>query len=122
MLEFIIAFIGNAGPKATVVTFLKNEDDISQWTWVSNDIARALRPGMRILASEVSTGKVQTSYEKDGQTLELKTPKVQLFLGGSIEVLPPDNKPVAPATWNLSQVAEYASAYDAKHSGHDDKL
>ena len=48
-ISLIIAFIANAsGPKATAITFLKTEDGTSQWSWISNDIASKLRPGMRI--------------------------------------------------------------------------
>lgn len=117
-ISLIIAFIAaNSGPKATAVTFLKTEDGTSQWSWISNDIASKLRPGMRLNVSEVSYSRVQTQYEKDGVMVDLKVPKQQLFLGGSITVELPDTQPLAPATWSFGdEVDNYTAAYDAKRA------
>jgi len=116
-ISLIIAFIANtSGPKATAITFLKTEDGVSQWSWISNDIASKLRPGMRLIVGEVSTSRVQTQYEdKSGNMVALKVPKQQLFLGGSITVELPDTEPVTPATWSFGDdIVKYADSYDAK--------
>lgn len=116
--SFTIAAIGGSGPKATAVNFLKNEDGIRLWTWMSNDIAFRLRPGMTVVAEQASFGKVETTYDKAGVTMELKVPKAQVFLGGSVTVRKPEAETLAPATVVFEDgVEDYARSYDAKNSG-----
>ena len=119
-ITLIIAFIANtSGPKATAITFLKTEDNISQWAWVDNSVAAKLRPGMKLVVGEVGTARVQTQYEdnKSGNMIDLKVPKQQLFLGGAINVELPDTQPVAPATWSFNDDLDgYSDNYDAKRN------
>lgn len=118
-ITLIIAFIANtSGPKATAITFLKTEGNISQWAWVDNSVAARLRPGMKLVVGEVGTAKVQTQYEdKSGNMVDLKVPKQQLFLGGNITVELPDTQPVAPATWSFGDdLSSYSDYYDAKRT------
>jgi hypothetical protein len=115
--SFTIAAIGGSGPKATAVNFVKTEDGVRLWAWMSNDVASRLRPGMSIVAEQASFGRVETSYEKDGVVTELKVPKTQVFFGGSVTVAKPASEPLAPATFVFEDgVADYAQAYDAKNS------
>jgi hypothetical protein len=115
--SFTIAAIGGSGPKATAVNFVKTEDGVRLWAWMSNDVASRLRPGMSIVAEQASFGRVETSYEKDGVVTELKVPKAQVFFGGSVTVAKPASEPLAPATFVFEDgVADYAQAYDAKNS------
>ena len=118
-ITLIIAFIANtSGPKATAITFLKTEDNVSQWAWIDNSVAAKLRPGMRLTVAEVGTARVQTQYEdKSGTMVALKVPKQQLFLGGNITVELPDTEPVTPATWSFGDdIVKYADNYDAKRT------
>jgi hypothetical protein len=115
--SFTIAAIGGSGPKATAVNFLKTEDGIRLWTWMSNDIASRLRPGMTVVAEQASFGKVETTYEKAGVVTELKVPKAQVFLGGSIVVRKPETEVLAPTSVTFEDGCdEYTSAYDAKNT------
>lgn len=113
-----IAFINGHGPKATKVVFLKDTAGNSEWAWISNDIASRLRPGMRLECEQVSRGRVQTTWRNElGEEQMLKTPQVQLFLGGDMRVLKPemvDRKPI-----NVSfedDLDEFTAAYDAKRA------
>lgn len=116
--SFTIAAIGGSGPKSTAVNFLKNEDGIRLWAWVSNDVASRLRPGMSIVADQASFGRVETTYEKAGVVTELKVPKAQVFFGGSVTVTKPESESLAPANFVFEDgVADYAQAYDAKNAG-----
>lgn len=110
-----IAAIGGSGPKATAINFLKTEEGVRQWAWMSNDIASRLRPGMVLTVEQVSTGKTETTYIANGVQVDLKVPKQQLFLGGHITVAKPDAEPLAPVTVTFADdAATYAAAYDAK--------
>jgi hypothetical protein len=112
-----IAAIGGHGPRATAVNFVK-VDGVRPWAWVSNDIAAQLAPGMVLRVERVSEGSVQSSYTKDGIEVELKVPKVQLFLGGTIEVDAPEAEPLPEATFVVSDAAaKYRAAYAAKQAG-----
>lgn len=118
-----IAAIGGSGPKATAVNFTKTEEGQRPWAWVPNAVAADLVPGMVLTVESVSTGKVETTYVKDGVTVDLKVPKVQLFLGGQITVDAPDSEPVPEATFVVSdQARAYREAYLAKHSGQSDSF
>lgn len=115
--SFTISAIGGSGPKATAVNFLKTEEGVRLWAWVSNDIARSLRPGMTVVAEQASIGRVETSYEKAGVVTELKVPKAQVFLGGKLVVRKPETEVLAPLTVVFEDgVEDYARAYDAKNA------
>lgn len=115
---FTIAGISGSGPKATSVSFLRDADGVRQWTWLPNDVAARLRPGMTVTVEEVSTGRVETSYEKDGQQVALKTPKQQVFLYGQISFGKPVEGDRTPPTFSFDEDATvYAATYDAKHHG-----
>lgn len=122
--NFSIAAIGGSGPKSTAVNFLKNEDGIRIWTWVPNNVAATLRPGMVVRAEQVSFGKVQKDYTApDGTVMALKVPKMQVFLGGSVSFHAPESEPIAPATFSLADDAtDYAKAYDAKNAQSTDSV
>jgi hypothetical protein len=122
---FTVAAIGGSGPKSTVINFLKTEDGIRLWAWFANDTASRIRPGMSIVAEEASFGKVETHYEKAGIVTELKVPKRQVFLGGTLVITNPETQPLAPVSVSFSDGCnEYAAAYDNKnHSfvSHDEE-
>jgi hypothetical protein len=116
-----IAAIGGTGPKATVISFVKDENGNRPWAWMPNETAAMLVPGMRLAIAQVDSGKIATTYTKDGVEVALKVPKVQLFLGGTIEVLPPDQPELAPLTVVFSdQARAYAEAYRAKQAQQQD--
>lgn len=115
--SFTIAAIGGSGPKATAVNFLKNEDGVRIWTWMANDIAKVLRPGMTVVAEQASFGRVETTYEKAGVITELKVPKVQVFLGGQVVVRKPEAEALAPTKVVFEDgLEDYIKSYDAKNA------
>lgn len=114
-----IAAVGGSGPKATVISFVKNDDGIRPWAWLPNEVAASLVPGMRLSVAQVGTGKVEETYtdRNTSEVIPLKVPKQQLFLGGNIEVLPPDQPVMEPVTVVFSDQAKaYADAYRAKQA------
>ena len=118
--SFTIAAIGGSGPKSTAVNFLKTEDGVRLWTWMSNDVASRLRPGMTVVAEQASFGRVETTYEKAGVVTDLKVPRAQVFLGGAVTVDIPESEPIAPMAVTFADgVEKYRSAYDAKNTSAD---
>jgi len=114
---FTISAIGGSGPKATAINFTKTEDGIRLWAWMPNAVAGKLRPGMTITAEQIGFGATETTYEKAGVVTELKVPRRQLFLGGSIVVGKPESEPMEPMAISFADEAEaYAKAYDAKRT------
>jgi hypothetical protein len=114
--SFTVSAIGGSGPKSTAISFVKTEDGIRLWSWIGNDVASRLRPGMTIVAEQASFGRVETTYEKSGVVTELKVPKAQVFLGGSIVIRKPETEMLAPVAVTFEDGCdEYASAYDAKN-------
>jgi hypothetical protein len=115
--SFTVAAIGGSGPKSTAINFVKTEDGIRLWSWMANDVASKLRPGMVVVSEQVSFGKVETTYtDKVGVVTELKVPRTQVFLGGSVVVRRPESEPLAPASVSFEDGCdEYASAFDAKN-------
>lgn len=113
-----IAAIGGHGPKATAVSFVKDDNGHRPWAWLPNDLASQLAPGMLLNVEHVSTGKTETVYtDKAGNTVELKVPRVQLFLGGTVEVDAPEADPVPEITVKVSDAAaKYREAYMAKRA------
>ena len=113
--SFTIAAIGGSGPKATAVNFLKTEDGVRLWAWMTNDVASRMRPGMTIVAEQASFGKTETTYERNGLVTELKVPKTQVFLGGNVVVAAPASEPIAPLAVSFEDGADaYIKAYDSK--------
>ena len=115
----IIAGINNPGPKATAVSFVKSDNGTRPWAWVSNSVAAQLAPGMRLIVPAVSEGKIETSYtDKNGNIVDLKVPKVQLFLGGDISVDAPEAEELPEASFTATDAAaEYLKSYLAKRAG-----
>ena len=114
--SFIVSAIGGSGPKATAIKFVKNEDNIGLWAWVANDTASRIRPGMSIVAEQASFGKVETTFLKAGVIEELKVPKRQVFLGGTLVIKKPETQPLAPLSVTFEDGCdEYAAAYDNKN-------
>jgi hypothetical protein len=112
---FSIAGISNPGPKSTAVSFTKDEAGNRPWVWIANEVAAGLVPGMIVTAEKVSTGKVQTTYTKNGVEMALKVPKIQLFLGGQVAIDPPEQEVLPEATFVVSDAAKaYREAYLAK--------
>jgi len=121
LTTFIVAGIGGSGAKATAINFKKTEDNIGLWAWVANDTASRIRPGMSIVAEQVSFGKVETHYEKAGVVTELKVPKRQVFFGGALTIKKPESQPLAPVSVNFEDGCdEYAAAYDNKNQTTED--
>jgi hypothetical protein len=79
-------------------------------------MASSLRAGMTLLVEQVQPAtKVQTTYLKDGVEVELKVPKRQLFLGGSITVEAPAQEALKPVAFVVTDEAlKYAHNFDAK--------
>ena len=113
---FTVAAIGGSGPKATAINFVKTEDGIRLWAWFANDTASRIRPGMSVVADEVSFGKVETTFLKAGVVTELKVPRAQVFFGGALVISNPDTQPLAPVSVTFEDGCdEYAAAYDNKN-------
>lgn len=117
--NFTVAAIGGSGPRATAINFVKTDEGVRVWAWMSNDVASRLRPGMVVRAEQASFGKVETTYtDKAGIVTELKVPRRQVFLGGQVIVAKPESEPIVPATVVFeTEAEEYARAYDAKNGG-----
>lgn len=116
MKQFTVSALGGRGPKSTAVNFVK-EDGIRLWCWLSNDVASRIRPGMVVTAEKVSTGKVETSYEKAGVVTELKVPRQQVFLGGSVSITAPESEPLPEISVSFADdVDAYIQAFDAKRT------
>lgn len=112
-----ISAISGSGPKATAVMFVKSPEGVRPWAWVPNAVAAGLVPGMVLTVESVSTGKVETTFERNGQVETLKVPRQQLFLGGSIVIDAPDSEPLPEATFTVSDAAAaYREAYLAKRA------
>lgn len=115
-VKLVVAGVGGIGPKATAVNFLKDDFGVREWAWLPNAIAASVRKGS-VVTAEFAThaSKTETTYIKDGKTLELKVPKRQVFLGGVITVDAPESKPLPEATYVVTEAARvYASRVDAK--------
>lgn len=82
---FAVVGVNAAGPNSTSVGLrsLDQTDEIRYWAWLSNAVASAIVPGMRVTFDAVSFGKVQTNYvDKAGFVKENLFPKRQVFWGG----------------------------------------
>lgn len=114
-VQLVVAGINSPGPKATSVSFL-TRDGVREWAWLANPMASSLRAGMTLLVEQVQPAtKVQTTYLKDGVEVELKVPKRQLFLGGSITVEAPAQEALKPVAFVVTDEAlKYAHNFDAK--------
>ena len=117
----IVAAIGGSGANSTAINFVKTQDGIRLWGWIDNNTASRIRPGMSVVANEVSFGKVETHYEKAGVVTELKVPRAQVFFGGTLEVVAPETQPLSPVTVRFAEGCdEYAAAYDNKNQSTED--
>ena len=114
-VQLVVAGINSPGPKATSVSFL-TRDGVREWAWLANPMASSLRAGMTLLVEQVQPAtKVQTTYLKDGVEVELKVPKRQLFLGGSITVEAPAQEALKPVAFVVTDEAlKYAHNFDSK--------
>lgn len=123
-VKLVVAGVNNSGPKATSVSFL-TRDGVREWAWLANPLASSLRAGMVLLVEQVQpANKVQSTYiNSDGVEVELKVPKRQLFLGGNITVEAPEQTPLLPVTFVVTDEAiKFANAVDAKVSTVDASL
>jgi hypothetical protein len=123
-VKLVVAGVGGVGPKSTNVAFV-TRDGVREWAWVGNPLAVSLRAGMVLLVEQVQpANKVQTTYiNSEGVEVELKVPKRQLFLGGSITVEAPEQTPLLPVTFVVTDEAiKFANAVDAKVSTVDASL
>jgi hypothetical protein len=114
-VQLVVAGVNNSGPKATSVSFL-TRDGVREWAWLPNQMASSLRAGMTLIVEQVQpANKVQTTYLKDGVEVELKVPKRQLFLGGSITVEAPAQEALKPVAFVVTDEAlKYAHNFDSK--------
>jgi len=123
-VKLIVAGVGGVGPKSTNVSFV-TRDGVREWAWVGNPLASSLRAGMVLLVEQVQpANKVQSTYiNSEGVEVELKVPKRQLFLGGNITVEAPEQQPLLPVTFVVTDEAiKFANNVDAKVSTVDASL
>jgi len=116
-VQLVVTRIGGSGPKMTNVGFTQDASGAWQWAWVPNALATQLRPGMVLAVEQVSpASKPETSYTNAvGVVVELKEPKRQLFLGGEMVVGAPEQEPLKPVTFVVTDEArKFANNYDAK--------
>jgi len=123
-VKLVVAGVGGVGPKSTNVAFV-TRDGVREWAWIGNPLAVSLRAGMVLLVEQVQpANKVQTTYiNSEGVEVELKVPKRQLFLGGNITVEAPEQTPLLPVTFVVTDEAiKFANNVDAKVSTVDASL
>lgn len=121
--NFSVAAVGGSGPKSTAINFVKTTDGVRLWAWIANEKAAELVPGMLVRAEQVSFGKTETTYEKDGQVFELKVPRQQVFLGGSVTFDAPESEPMAEIEVTVTDKARaYREAYLAKKAQSTDSV
>lgn len=115
-VKLVVAGVGGIGPKATAINFIKDDFGVREWGWLPNETAATVRKGSIVIAEFAErASKVETTYIKNGKTLELKVPKRQVFLGGVITVDAPESKPLPEATYVVTDAARvYAARVDAK--------
>jgi len=123
-VKLVVAGVGGVGPKSTNVAFV-TRDGVREWAWIGNPLAVSLRAGMVLLVEQVQpANKVQTTYiNSEGVEVEMKVPKRQLFLGGNITVEAPEQTPLLPVTFVVTDEAiKFANNVDAKVSTVDASL
>lgn len=112
-----VAKIGGSGPKATAVTFAKNENGVKLWAWIPNEQAESLVPGHKVTFTVSKFDEIERTYTVEGQTFELKVPRQQCRIVGEITVDAPDTPDMEPVTIVVTDAARaYAEAYRAKAS------
>ena len=87
--EFRVAFVEPLS-RATVIGFVKSDDGVRNWCWLSNALAQGIRPGMVLKCEVVVLGEVRTTYVQHGKEKGLKVPRRQVRLGGHISVDAPE--------------------------------
>lgn len=87
--EFRVAFVEPLS-RATVIGFVKSDDGVRNWCWLSNALAQGIRPGMVLKCEVVVLEEVRTTYVQHGEEKGLKVPRRQVRLGGHINVDAPE--------------------------------
>jgi len=87
--EFRVAFVEPLR-RATVIGFVKSDDGVRNWCWLSNALAKGIRPGMVLKCEVVVLEEVCTTYVQHGEEKGLKVPRRQVRLGGHISVDAPE--------------------------------
>lgn len=88
-----VSSLGHRGPKATRVNFGPlHQDSVRLWAWIPNETADKLAEGLQVTGdfSVRPNGEVQSSYEKDGQTIALRQPVQQVWLNGKFVFTAPE--------------------------------
>lgn len=88
-----VSSLGHRGPKATRVNFGPlYKDTVRLWAWIPNDVADGLAEGLQVTGdfSIRPNGEVQSSYEKDGESVALRQPVQQVWLNGNFVFTAPE--------------------------------
>jgi len=125
VLKYIVAKIGSVSAKKgmTEIIFLPAENAELIWrsAWLRTDwVNEQVAPGIEITAEHIGLGKIERSYEKDGETIALKTPKQAVFFRGAISTIAPEMEALAEPVYTTNeQASAYAQAWRAKQAAQD---
>ncbi len=101
-----VSSLGHRGPKSTRVNFGPlYQDTVRLWAWIPNDVADNLAEGLQVIGnfSIRPNGEVQSSYEKDGESMALRQPVQQVWLNGDFVFTAPDQ---GSATFKVDDQAQ----------------
>lgn len=77
ILETHVRGVSAPGQQAKAVSLGVDANGVALWTWMAKDTT--VVPGMTFRCENVSFGKLQESYTKDGVEVALKRPRRQVF-------------------------------------------
>ena len=121
-MRFIVAKLGIVSEKTgkTQVVFLPENQDAPVWVsaWLATSfVQEQVVPGVEILAESASLGKLETSYEKDGVVVGLKSPRRSVFFGGTVSAVAPEGDPLPEVVYAKSEsTSAYVQAFRAKQA------
>jgi len=119
ILETIVRGVNRPGPKSKAVSLGKVTEEIggravevALWTWMGKDTI--VVPGMTFSCESVSLGKLQTSYTKDGEQVDLKVPKREVFCHAVAVLGAPEAQEVISEVTITPEALEFAQRVQAK--------
>jgi len=108
--KMVVSYVTPRG-SATVIGFVKGDDGVRNWCWLSRLQSEGIRPGMVLTCELVVLGDVCTTYWQNGEEKVLKVPRRQVRLGGHIGVDAPEGF-VAISQIKFSEAARRFAQYD----------
>ena len=104
-----------------IATALRSENqDAPVWVsaWLATSfVQEQVVPGVEILAESASLTKLETSYEKDGVVVGLKSPRRSVIFGGTVSAVAPEGNPLPEIVYAKSEsTSAYVQAFRAKQA------